>query len=417
MLFSDAGLLLQKKIQKNRERLERAEYQIDNLFQKSEYGWPGDWEGRALLAFCRHYSITGIKMPCMEKMLDLLPEKTNKYGYLGQITNGDIADEQQLSGHSWYLCGLVEYYRLTGDEKALRMAESTVEHLYLPVLPRYDGYPLQRNKVGGVSGEVTGIEQGWKLSSDVGCAFMCVDGLSRYYALTKDERAYTFLKRCIEVFAGIDFVKYGFQTHTTLSCARGILSFYQATGEKEYLRLAVRVMERYIEHGMTLTYENFNWFGREDTWTEPCAVVDSLLLAVNLYKETGETAYKTLARRIWFNGLSFCQIINGGAGPNTCVTLAQPNLAISMYEAPFCCTMRFAEGLQCAYENPFVYEEQEEKIVKDTQGRYFAGDKILVEPLNGWDVNGKTYEVDGRTLIAIPTLVPKQDSKFRVVFG
>ena len=88
-----------------------------------------------------------------------------------------------------------------------------------------------------------------------------------------------------------------------------------------------------------------------------------------------------------------------------------------MYEAPFCCTMRFAEGLQCAYENPFVYEEQEEKIVKDAQGRYFAGDKILVEPLNGWDVNGKTYEVDGRTLIAIPTLVPKQDSKFRVVFG
>ena len=39
---------------------------------------------------------------------------------------------------------------------------------------------------------------------------------------------------------------------------------------------------------MTATYENYNWFGNghKETWTEPCAVVDSLILALELYRLT-----------------------------------------------------------------------------------------------------------------------------------
>ena len=44
--------------------------------------------------------------------------------------------------------------------------------------------------------------------------------------------------------------------------------------------------------------ENYNWFTQKDSWTEPCAVVDSLILALSFYRETGEKEFKTLARRI-----------------------------------------------------------------------------------------------------------------------
>lgn len=408
--------MLNEKIDKNYGRLTSPLYQIGQIFQKREYDWPGDWEGRALLAFCCHYAMRKKEIPCMHEMVKALPLHTNRYLYFGDVFDGVTADEQQLSGHSWYLCGLVEYYKHFKDEFALRAAKSTVENLYLPVAAHYAQYPLEREKSGGVSGNITGVINNWKLSSDVGCAFMCVDGLSRYYALTGDEKVKALLDVLIGVFTGVDYVKYGFQTHTTLSCARGILTMYKKTGDEKYLAVAKGVLDRYVEKGMTLTYENFNWFGREDTWTEPCAVVDSLLLATDLYKITDGDQYRTLARRIWKNGLSFCQRENGGAGPNSCVTEKQPILKMSMYEAHFCCTMRFAEGLQCAWENAFLTEDSQQTIEKDEKGRYFLGDKLLAQDIDGAFSGTESVDVDGLHLIVLPTLQGETDARLKIVF-
>jgi hypothetical protein len=87
------------------------------------------------------------------------------------------------------------------------MARSTVENLYLPALDWYSHYPLEReDRTGDVSGSVTGVIDGWKLSSDIGCAFMCVDGLSHYYALTQDEKVKHFLDGVIDVTKAVGAV-------------------------------------------------------------------------------------------------------------------------------------------------------------------------------------------------------------------
>ena len=131
---------------------------------------------------------------------------------------------------------------------------------------------------------------------------------------------------------------------------------------------------------MTLTYENFNWFGRQDTWTEPCAVVDSFILATKLYRLTNDEEYRTLARRIWFNGLQFCQRENGGAGPNTCVTNEQRILKIRSYEAPFCCSMRYAEGLLEYSKNSELFSwNSAAEAITDTDGRKFVDDRMIVK--------------------------------------
>ena len=395
-----------KNIELNFQRLQQEDYAFDNIFQSSGYDWPGDWEGRALLAFACHYEMHGKKIACMEKLVSALPLHTNSAFYFGKEYDGETVDEQQLSGHNWYLRGLLKYAKLMHSEFAMQVAKSTVEHLYLPIAEKYKTYPLIREKQGGVSGNITTVRDGWRLSSDIGCAFMCVDGLAQYYKQTKDVRVKTFLDTVLEFFQTIDYVAVGFQTHTTLSCARGVLTLYEATQEVGYLKLAESIFERYVQAGMTLTYENFNWFGREDTWTEPCAVVDSFILAVELFKITHKDEYRVLARRIWFNGLQFCQRSGGGAGPNTCVTEKQSILKMVLYEAPFCCTMRYAEGLLEYVKNKALFDWNEKAQVQiDDYGRRFIDDKLLV-----W------YKDKEVPLFAGHKLVERDETSLKVIF-
>jgi hypothetical protein len=183
----------------------------------------------------------------------------------------------------------------------------------------------------------------------------------------------------IEIFDGVDFVAYGFQTHCTLSCLRAILRFYEITGDKKYFNMAKSKFELYLQYGMTLTYENYNWFGREKSWTEPCAVVDSLMLAKAFYHHTCEARYLTLARRIWFNGLQFCHRPDGGSGSNSCVTTEAPILYAKSLQNTFCCNMRYVEGLWDLVRDIelFAWNENAEETV-DEYGRHFVDDRLIV---------------------------------------
>ena len=409
-------------VKKNFERLSGAPYTIDCVFKPADYDWPADYEGRALLAFCCHCAVTGEKIPCMDALVNALKDRTNKQGFFGAEYNADIIDEQQLSGCGWYLRGLTAYAELFGDKTALEYAKRTVRNLFLPALKFYGGYPVQRGGMqsGGVYGNQAGTVGNWRLSTDVGCAFIALDGLAHYYAFTKDAALKAPLAAAIEKFMGLDKLGLKMQTHATLTAARGILKFFQSTGENKYLGYVKDIFDLYVKHGMTLTYENFNWFGRPDTWTEPCAVVDSLILAAELYKITKDAAYKKIARRVWFNGLQFCQRHNGGAGPNSCVTESQPFLTVAMYEAVQCCTMRYAEGLLCYHNNKGLFKNEGGAIVKEGS-RYFLGDYLLAEDAGGTFSGEKTFSADGRALIKIPSLnsVPAeraQTARLKIAF-
>lgn len=208
---------------------------------------------------------------------------------------------------------------------------------------------------------------------------MSIDGLSHYYEVTKDEKTASLIRELEMVFDTIDVVALKAQTHCCLSAARGFLRMYGMTGENAYLNSAVRIAQKYIECGMTDTYQNYNWWGRGNTWTEPCAIVDSLMVMTELYKITKEEAYRTLAARIWHNGFAAMQVGNGGAGTDTTVNAKQPELYCKMYEAYFCCTMRLAEGLWYVAENQELLYAETGELKKDEKNRYMAGDILYAE--------------------------------------
>lgn len=372
---------LQKRISLNCSRLQEDYYRIDHVFQEPNAEWPGDKEGRALLAFVSHYKINGAKIPCMQQLLEQIPEKTDGKMFFGPEA-GELIFEQQLSGHSWYLRGLCEYYEQFSDENALEYLNATFNGLYRPTMGKFSGYPIKRDDMvsGGVSGHSYGQLNGWMLSSDIGCAFMSIDGLSHYYKITENPDALALLEEMAECFDKIDKFELEAQTHCSLTAARGFMRMLEITGDSAWLQKAERIFKLYTDCGITYTYQNFNWFKKGDTWTEPCAIVDSLMLSLMLYKATGNVLYRAYAARIYFNGLASSQRPNGGAGTDTTVSNTTAELKMSMYEAPFCCTMRLAEGLWYINENrELLYAETTGSLTKDSAGRYSDGDIIYAE--------------------------------------
>ena len=272
---------LKERIRLNAQRLRESYYQLPDVFQASDADWPGDKEGRALLAFVSHYKMTREKNPAMEPLLREMPHHTNEFLYFGP-TAGEMIFEQQLSGHSWLLRGLCEHYEQFRDEFSLKALVAVTEGLFLPTKDQYHSYPVDRDTSGGgVSGHSATIIGNWILSTDVGCAFMAIDGLSHVYKITKDARVKDLLDEMIEVYSAIDKVTLRAQTHCTLTAARGMLRMYGETGDGSYLARAKAIYELYtVGGGMDLTYQNLNWWGRPNTWTEPCAIVDSVLVAL-----------------------------------------------------------------------------------------------------------------------------------------
>lgn len=378
--------MIYEHIARSFQRLSEPAYSSENVWQPQGYDWPADWEGRCLLALNCLNQISETKNPYAHTIVQDLAAHCNEDGFIGAPFNPQAVDEQQISGHGWLLRGLLSYFRTYRDSLSLQHATNIVNNLFLPMQAHVKDYPISRSKAsnGDVSGHSSQIIHNWKVSTDIGCIFIGMDGLADYYTECPTEEVKALLLELVDLYCQINKVQIFAQTHATLTGARAIMRLYKATGEHQYLDIVQKEFDTYIHHGMTATYENFNWYGREDTWTEPCAVVDSLILALQLFDATADSVYKQYARRIWLNGLSFCHRDNGGAGPNICVTATNPALKVSFMEAAFCCTMRYCEGLLYAYNyKGLLSHNPNAQMVVESDGRAYLDDALLVQKQDG----------------------------------
>lgn len=336
-------------------RLEAPIYRPDVIFGIESAGWPGDWEGRTILALTCQAQATKREPSYLDEIVSGIKAHLNERGYLGPIYDG-LLNEQQLSGHSWLLRGLCEYYEYRKYDFVLPLIDGVVRGLYLPARGRYGEYPTlpeQRSGGGGMSGSNAGSVGVWMISTDTGCAYMPLDGLTHAYAVLsryspdaeRDGALASLIDEMIREFFRIPFVKIKMQTHASLSACRGALRRYGQTGDENVLSEVRRVFGLYEEHGMTETYANENWFGRPE-WTEPCAIIDSFMVASQLYALTDDPHYAEISRLIFYNGLLHAQRPNGGFGCDSCAV--DGVLRTHCYEAYWCCTMRGGEGLAAA---------------------------------------------------------------------
>jgi len=146
------------------------------------------------------------------------------------------------------------------------------------------------------------------------------------------------------------------QTHATLTGTRALIRYYKITKEQKYLDKAIENFDLYLTDGMTANFENYNWFGRP-TWSEPCAIIDSYMAAMQLWEATQEPRYINTAHLIYYNALGHTQRANGGYGcDNTPYGLGDHSLKVHADEAWWCCTMRGGEGLASAIKYNYYQE-------------------------------------------------------------
>ena len=72
------------RLGRNFSRLEDPMYRAPEIFHADQQGWPGDWEGRTILALCLHEQISDRKAAFLDDVLEAMDTRWNEKGYLGQ---------------------------------------------------------------------------------------------------------------------------------------------------------------------------------------------------------------------------------------------------------------------------------------------------------------------------------------------
>lgn len=345
------GELLTRAL-KNYDRLEDDIYAPRNDFNPggASEGWPGDKEGRIILGLTLQAQATHREPKYLEEIIHLIPQHLNSRGYLGPVLENKIM-EQQLSGHGWFLRGLCEYYLWKKDPQVKKYIGDIIRNLALPTSGYHRDYPINPESRKKDAGAAVGTTQNtvgrWMLSSDIGCDFIFLDGLVQTYTLFPSAALKALIEEMTGRFLQMDLVAINAQAHATLTALRGLLRYYMITGNPSLLEQAEKRYILYRTVAMTENYENYNWFGRPE-WTEPCAIIDSFMLAVQLWQYTANPLCLEDAHRIYYNALGHTQRANGGFGLDNCPGPATDDLKVYADEAYWCCTMRGGEGLASA---------------------------------------------------------------------
>lgn len=340
---------------KNFVRLEDEWYRPDEVYKADGHGWPGDWEGRTILALSLHSQLSKRRAAYLDEMVSLLPNYLNAKGHLGPILRDGLFDEQHFAGHSWLIRGLIEYYKLTGYEYIKKIVEKMLSEYILPVKGSFPKYPITMEE-RAIANDV-GI---WHLSqlqtkllthagtSDAGCVFILLDGLTDAFDFLGWPELKELIEEMIQRFSEMDLLGCYIQTHATLSGTRGVIRFYENVKEKKYLDLAERMFKLYKSEAMSEAYGNYNWFGLPQR-TEPCAIIDSFMVAVQLWKNTGKKEYLEDAHLIFYNAMLHANRYSGAFGSDNCPGAINGEDILYFHPKTFdiywCCNMRGGEGL------------------------------------------------------------------------
>lgn len=390
-------------------RLQAADYDAAPVLRDGADGaWPGDYPGRLVLALSRLASVTHAEPRQLGPLVEELPGRLNRRGYLGPVHSRAV-DEQQLAGHGWLVSGLLAHHRLTGDDRSRTLALDIAHRLFLPAVRRLADYPRRRPgdaAAGGASGSVVGREGRWLLSSDTYCVFIALEGLVAAYAATRDREFADAVEAMRHLVDRDDLLAARAQLHATLTAGRCLHAFYELTGSTAALATARRVYELYAVHGRTANHATWNWFGRADSWTEPCAVTDSLILALGLWRTTGERRYLDDAHAIEHNGLGHAQKPHGGFGLDSVAGPGRPWLTCVHPDAAWCCTMRGAIGLTEARERGYSFLDGSTAEHGGTDvlsvDLYRDGTTLLKLPHGKLVLRQRTeYPVGGRTVLEV----------------
>lgn len=294
--------------------------------------YEGDVSGRLLGAWSLAARLRGERPAKLDSVAERILQHQNADGSFGRNQQPEGWDMwgRQNFGHGRLLIGLVEYYRLSGDQRFLESASKLGDY-FAANIPKWttshEGHPWS------VDDKID-----WNDNESVRRHFVKTHQTSVLEALLMlyDESG---SKKHLDAARAIvplipSFGQY--HSHSYLNTLTGLGMLYERTGEPELLdRLKYAYWQEIVAHSRPVD-GGVPEFYPDDARTEGCSVVDWLRLNLQMWRITKEAVYLDEAERTWLNALNFHQTPIGAFGH---AHLTSDGYESTYSESWWCCIM------------------------------------------------------------------------------
>ena len=287
---------------------------IETSCWQSEF-W-GKWFTSAVLAY-RYRPEPQLKK-VLDQAVDGLIATQTPDGYIGNYADDKHLAAWDIWGCKYCMLGLLAYYDLTKEQKALNAAAKEADFLMTEL--------KNRNALIVKMGNHRGM-----------AASSVLEPICLLYGRTGDQKYLAFAEEIVRQWetpdgpqliskANIDVSKrflkpkdewYGWEqgqkAYEMMSCYEGLLELYRLTGKEEYKRAVEKTWENIRDTEINIVGSGSAkecWFGGKDLQTisilhyqETCVTVTWIKLSQQLLRLTGEVKYAEAIETSYYNGL------------------------------------------------------------------------------------------------------------------
>jgi hypothetical protein len=286
----------------------------------------GDMTGRLLEFLCCSEGVDGENDPRLDELFERIFKQRQPSGVIGPYALNPVDIPQTDDPFRWAAAsklfpGLLRYYDLTGDKRALEAAEGLAEVLW---------------SIRDVWKEAVRLEQGY-----IGILQWVTEPFARLYGITKDPRWMEFCGMIRDNLRPLEGRRC--HSHGYLSTLRGFQVMTLITGDFSWNTLPAQSQKVIIEKHMEMPDGCVAEFFPFNSRTEGCSISDWLMLNLNQGLIHGDDSAYDKAERIFWNALAFNQMITGGFGHRR---IASNGYGIDqIMEAWWCCTQNAGTGM------------------------------------------------------------------------
>ncbi|NOY58392.1 MAG: hypothetical protein GXO75_05610, partial [Calditrichaeota bacterium] len=296
--------------------------------------YEGDVSGRYLSTWSYISRLLNQRPEKLDSVAEAILKCQTPEGYFGLQQMHDGWDEwgRQNFGHGRLLLGLLQYYKLSHNDRFLRAAEKLGDY-FCKTVPEwamlYPDNPYRFPDIGKLN---------WKDGKSVRRHFIrthqtsILESLMMLYQVTHKGKYLQTAKSIVPLFP--EFGQY--HSHSFMNTLVGVAMLYSQTGDEKYLDLLQKdYWQGIFRHGRRFDGGIAEFFPT-DLRTEGCSLVDWLRLNLQMWQITQQAVYLEEAERTWLNALNFHQTGSGAFGH---ATLSPTGYDAAYSESWWCCLM------------------------------------------------------------------------------
>ncbi|MCG6186036.1 glycoside hydrolase family 127 protein [Maribellus maritimus] len=306
------------------ERIKKQD--IDHLIEPFRHKtetrlWQSEFWGKWMLSAVAAYKYTEDPelLDIMKNAVDGLLETQLKNGYIGNYAPESQLQQWDIWGRKYSMLGLIRYYEVSNDKKALKAAQDAANHLLTQVGPDKKDITYTGNYHGMASSSVlepmvylykhTGkkeyldfaeyIVEQWETKDGPQLISKALEGIWVSERFPHPETWWSWDN--------------GQKAYEMMSCYEGLLQLYLVTENQKYYKAVVDVVENIINTEINIAGSGSAfecWYHGIENQTRPtyhtmetCVTITWMKLCYNLLQVTGDSRYADQIEKTFYNAL------------------------------------------------------------------------------------------------------------------